>query len=92
MVLDFSEPDNKKYIPIATFALGVFVGGLCMHFWMQKKSKETALFNNGGAVATPQAAQPQPIVIQTSSAPPAMAAPMAQPVMGNGNFNSNTPI
>ena len=66
MFLDFSEPENKKYIPIATFALGVFVGGLLMHFYMQKKSKE---FASGGTV------QSAPPVVVMQAPAPVMAAP-----------------
>lgn len=80
MILDFSEPENKKYIPIATFALGVFVGGLLMHFYMQKKSKE---FASGGTV------QPaQPIVVMQAPPAPAMAAPVASaPAAPPTSFN-----
>ena len=77
--LDWSEPENKKYIPIGTFLLGMFVGGLLMHFYMQKKSKE---FSAGGAV---QAAPP--VVVMAQAPAPAMAAPAPPAMSPPTSFN-----
>ncbi len=90
-MLDFSEPSNKKYIPIATFALGVFVGGLLMHFWCQKKAKEGAgagaqKFEGGGNVIIQAAPAPM-------AQPAAVVAPAAPAMAGSvGGMNQNIPM
>lgn len=69
MFLDFSQEENKKYIPYTTFALGLFVGGLLMHLYMEKK--KGAMFEKGGAIS------PAPQIIQVTAAPsPVISAPV----------------
>jgi hypothetical protein len=74
-MLDFTETQNKKYIPILTFGLGVFIGGLLLHFWVQKKSQEEGHFSNGGDVAPAPAVAPAPVA--PAPVAPQVVAPVA---------------
>jgi hypothetical protein len=80
-MLDLTKQENKKYIPIGTFVLGVIVGAALMHYWVQKKGKSDK-FESGGSVA------PAPTTIQViAPAPVAPTAPVSvapAPAMGAG--------
>ncbi len=82
-MIDITKQENKKYVPIATFVLGVVVGGVIMHFWIQKKTGGSKEFAAGGTIApappaTIQIVQPAPVApIQT----PIMSAPSMAPSM-----------
>lgn len=75
MILDFTDPDNKKHIPTITFVIGCAVGALLWKFYLEYQTKKMASggsVNGGGNVA------PAQTVIQV--APAAAAPPIAAPV------------
>ncbi len=73
-MLDLTKPDNKKFIPVGTFLLGVFVGGLIMHLYCAKKSKEKKpeTFGSGGTIIV----QAPPAQIPAAAPAPVAAAPI----------------
>ena len=65
-MFDYSKPENKKYIPIAMFIFGTFVGGIVMRLWCAKQGKVKE-FAQGGTIvnASPpmQAVAPTPVQV-----------------------------
>lgn len=78
MVFDWTEKQNKKYIPLVTFVIGCAVGGVLMKWWTEKKG--ATKLAEGGAIAG--ATQPsQTIIVQPAAVAPVMpATPLAPPV------------
>ncbi len=73
MVFDWTEKQNKKYIPLVTFVIGCAVGAVVMKWYIEKEGKKMA---DGGSIGSSQPASPT--IIQVQSSPPvAPAAPVA---------------